>query len=58
MRYIVQVRREGRWVQVGHPDIDRKKAMEKLEAIIDSGLYDQVRLLDGDNAPEPIEMLL
>lgn len=58
MKYIVQVRRQDRWIAVGHPDIDRKRAMEKLETVLESGCYDRVRLavVEKDQKPEEIRI--
>ena len=58
MRYIVQVRRQDRWIAIGHPVIDRKRAMEKLEAVLESGCYDRVRLavVQKDETPAEIRI--
>ena len=57
MRYIVQVRRGERWASIGHPQHDKEKAFEKLEAVLDSGCYDRVKLVVVDPAERAAEVL-
>lgn len=59
MKYKVQARKGDRWVTVGHPHTVRAQAFEKLHVVMESGLYDHVRIvvedLDGAVVELPAE---
>lgn len=45
MKYIVEARMGDRWIAVGSPYLLREKAMEAVEAALESTLYQDARIL-------------
>lgn len=45
MRYIVEGRARGRWVAIGTPHVERVKADRMVELALESGMWEDARIL-------------
>lgn len=45
VRYIIEGRKSGRWVQIGQPIADQMKASLTLDAAMESGDWEDARIL-------------